>query len=238
MNRGPRGSIESVAEMESADSPFPCSLEGHQVFVLGSAPDSFPPPAGTGTWSIITVNGSQVVLQRLGLPAEPVMTLMNRSVLKSSIRSGVAARQVLRGLATGHLVVMSHEVNPKQRLLIVLRLWWIRYRYRSLTLLDMRSREDIMQEMLGEAFDASKPPSNGLFLALLALRLGASRVLMSGFSLSRAGHAYNDLQLPRRHLDGDAAALRHIVASEWPIYTNDQRFSRESGLPLITHSAQ
>jgi hypothetical protein len=94
-----------------------------------------------------------------------------------------------------------------------------------------------MQKLLGDAYDASKPPSNGIFLALLALHLGASRILMSGFSLSRIGHAYNTLDLPRRHVDGDTLALRRIVQSGLPIFTNDERFARESGLPLISRAA-
>jgi hypothetical protein len=217
----------------SGTGAFPFDLAGRQVFVLGSAPDSLPPPADSGTWAIATVNGSQAVLQRLGLPATPVMTLMNRSVLKSSIVSGVAARAVLRGLHTNELVVMSHKVSSKQRLLIALRLWWLGYRYRSLTVLDMEDRRRIMQRFLGDAYDDARPPSNGIFLALLVLHLGASRVLLSGFSLSRAGHSYNALNLRRGHVDGDTAALRRIVAAQMPIVTNDARFSGESGLPLI-----
>lgn len=216
---------------------LPFDFKGHKIFALGSAPDSFPPPAHSGTWQVVTVNGSQAVLERLGLHAAPIMTLMNRSILKSSIASGVAARRVLRGRSTDHLVVMSHESNDKQRLIIALRLWWLGYRYRSLTVLDMRQRNQIMAALLGDIYDESKPPSNGIFLALLALYLGASRILMSGFSLSRAGHAYNTLDLPRRHLDADALALERIVALGLPIYTNDGRFARESGLPLIAGAA-
>jgi O-antigen ligase len=217
-----------------ASNTFPFDLGGRQVFALGSAPDSLPPPAGSGEWLAVTVNGSQALLEGLRLPATPVMTVMNRSVLKSSIVSGVAARKVLCNLSTDHLIVISHKVSSKHRLLIALRLWWLRYRYGSLTVLDTRDRREIMEQLLGDAYDESKPPSNGIFLALLAVHLGASRVLMSGFSLSRTGHAYNDLNLPRRHVDGDALALRRIVASGLPIFTNDERFARESGLPLIS----
>jgi len=217
----------------SRDAVFPFDFGGRQVFVLGSAPDSFAPPPESGAWTVTTVNGSQVVLERLGLPASPVMTLMNRSVLKSSIVSGIAAREVLRGLSTDHLVVMSHKVSSKHRLLIALRLWWLRYRYRSLTVLSMQDRARIMRALLGDAYDDANPPSNGIFLALLALHLGASRVLLSGFSLSRSGHAYNALNLSRRHVDGDMAALRRMAAAQMPIVTNDARFAGESGLPLI-----
>ena len=220
--------------MANAFDPFGFDFTGRQVFALGSAPDSFPPPSGTGIWSVATVNGSQAVLERLGLPATPVVTLMNRSVLKSSIRTGIAAREVLRGRSTGNLIVISHKVSAKQRALIALRLWWLRYRYRSLTVLDLRQRGEILEQLLGDAYDAAQPPSNGVFLALLALHLGAHRILMSGFSLSKGGHAYNDLNLRRGHLDGDTAALRRIVDAGLPIFTNDERFSRESGLPLMS----
>jgi len=86
---------------------------------------------------------------------------------------------------------------------------------------------------LGDAYDRGRPPSNGIFLALLALHLGARRILMSGFSLSRTGHAYNTLNLRRVHIEGDTLALRRIAGLGLPIFTNDERFSRESGLPLI-----
>ena len=220
--------------MDPTSTELPFDFRGCQVFALGSAPDSLPPPAGSGAWSVVTVNGSQVVLERLGLAALPVLTLMNRSVLKSSIRTGIAARAVLRGLSTRHLVVVSHKVGRKHRLLTALRLAWLRYRYRSLTLLSIEQREQIMASMLGEAYDRNRPPSNGVFLALLALHLGASRILMSGFSLSRAGHAYNTLNMRRGHVDGDTAALRRFVELDFPIFTNDERFSRESGLPLLS----
>lgn len=227
----------SSEAMEDVSCVFPFDFCGRQVFALGSAPASFPPPGDSGPWSIITVNGSQAVLQRLGMSATPVMTLMNRSVLKSTIASGVAAREVLRGRSTGHLVVMSHAVSARHRLVIALRLWWLRYGYRTLTVLHMRERGRLMAKLLGDAYEQSKPPSNGIFLALLALHLGASRVLMSGFSLSTAGHAYNRLNLDRRHVDGDTAALRRIASLQLPIFTNDERFARESGLPLICGTA-
>ena len=220
--------------MKNVSDPFPFDFRGRQVFALGSAPESFPPPAEGGAWAIITVNASQAILERLGLPATPMLSLMNRSVLKSTIRSGIAAREVLRGLSTENLVVVSHEVTRKQRLIIALRLWGLRYRYRSLTVLDMSHRSRIMQELLGDAYDERMPPSNGIFLALLALHLGASRILMSGFSLSKTGHAYNELNLARGHLDGDTAALRRIVVLGLPIFTNDERFAGESGLPLMS----
>jgi hypothetical protein len=165
------------------------------------------------------------------------MTLMNRSILKSSIVSGVAAREVLRGRSTDNLVVMSHKAGSKHRLLIALRLWWLRYGYRSLTVLHMHSRGQIMGQLIGDAYDAANPPSNGIFLALLALHLGATRILMSGFSLSRTGHAYNQLNLQRRHVDGDTLALQRIAARKLPIFTNDERFARECGLPLISGAA-
>lgn len=60
---------------------------------------------------------------------------------------------------------------------------------------------------------------------------------MSGFSLTRGGHAYNELNMRRGHLDGDAAALRRFVELGLPIFTNDERFSRESGLPLVASAA-
>jgi hypothetical protein len=223
--------------MQNLPSAFPFDFRGRQAFALGSAPDSFPPPAASGAWSVITVNGSQAVLERLGLPPTPALTLMNRSVLKSSIVSGVAARDVLRGRTTGHLVVMSHKVSARHRLIIALRLRWLRYGYRSLTVLHMDSRGRIFEALLGDAYDAATPPSNGIFLALLALHLGASRILMSGFSLSRSGHAYNRLNLQRRHVDADALALHRIASSKLPVFTNDERFARESGLPLIAGAA-
>jgi hypothetical protein len=143
----------------------------------------------------------------------------------------------LRGRSTDNLVVVSHEIGFKHRLLIALRLRWLGYGYRSLTVLHMRSRGQILQAMLGDAYQAANPPSNGIFLALLALHLGASRVLMSGFSLTRTGHAYNELNLQRRHVDGDTLALNRVAAMKLPVFTNDERFAHESGLPLISGAA-
>lgn len=210
---------------------LPVSFSGQHVFVLGSGPGSSAPPASG--WATATVNGSQALLQGLGLPARPTLTLMHNTLIKSRLHSNIAARKVLRGLATGHLVMMDREPSFKHRCLARIRLWALGYRYDTLTLLDYGARQRIIAQMLQQPYDSEQHPSNGIFLALLVLHLGAASVLMSGFSLSRGGHAYNTHNFPREHVNADLLALQRMAELGLPVFTNDPVFSVESGLPLL-----
>ncbi|RVB97294.1 hypothetical protein EN883_34785, partial [Mesorhizobium sp. M7A.F.Ca.AU.002.06.1.1] len=57
-------------------------------------------------------------------------------------------------------------------------------------------------------------------------------VVVSGFSLSQAGHGYDSRNAFRYHADEDADLLRRVARRGEPIYAEDRDFARESGLPL------
>jgi hypothetical protein len=134
---------------------------------------------------------------------------------------------VLRDGRTRCLLLMS---DPMARLQLMIRLALLGYRYERLIFLSPEQRAAVIRDVLGEK---DIKPSNGVFLAALALYLGSPRVVVSGFSFTTAGHAYNDLNLPRNHVNADATALTAAVTRGLPIFTNDPVFAKESGLPLI-----
>ena len=197
-----------------------------QALVLGAGPNAAPPPGFPNDWMLLTVNGSQAIAKAWGAP-RPDLTLFGTTVLGRH-PSNRAAQAVLRGAGTDCLVMVSegfHRFGDR------LNLWRIGYRFGSLRWLSRAERRAILAAVLGE--EASLKPSNGIVLAIIALSLGCPRVVMTGFSLSSAGHAYNDLNHPRNHVDADAAVLAEIVRRKLPVFTNDPRFAAETGLSLL-----
>ncbi|WP_153114685.1 hypothetical protein [Rhodocyclus tenuis] len=219
--------------MTNASCELPFDLNGQQVCALGSAPGSIFPPDNGEPWTIATVNGSQAVLGTFGISGSPKFTVFNTSLIKSSFKTNVATRKALRGLGTENLIVLSDENALRKRLHIKLLLFFLRYRYGTLKLLNTMRRVEVMEEVLQMSLADAEKPSNGIFLAFLALHLGARRVVMSGFSLSKAGHAYNKLNFLRGHVDADRFVLARAVSIGLPIFTTDSEFSAESGVPLL-----
>ena len=220
--------------MITLDSSFQLIFENCQVFALGSAPGSQPPPDGLGEWKTITVNGSQAILKGFDSSTPPTATLFNTSLIKSSYNVNVAARKVLRGANTENLIVLSGNTGWRKRLHVIFRLFMLRYQYKTLSILNTNDRIRIMEALLDIKFpEREYQPSNGIFAVLLALHLGASKVLMSGFSLTKQGHAYNNLNFKRAHSTGDRLILQRAIEIGLPIFTNDKEFSDESGVPLI-----
>lgn len=204
------------------------------VFALGSAPGASPPPGKKEDWEVITINGSQASLEKLGLETTPTATIFNTSLIKTKYNVNVAARKVLRGCRTENLVVLSGSTSFRKKLHVIFRLLMLNYRYKTLSILSTSDRISIMEDILRMKLpEREQQPSNGIFTVLLALHLGAERVLMSGFSLSKQGHAYNNLNFKRAHTTGDLLTLRRAVEVGLPIFTNDEEFSKESGIPLI-----
>lgn len=221
--------------MTQKNSSLPFSFNKKQVFALGSAPGASPPPGQKEDWEVITINGSQASLEKLGLYSTPSATIFNTSLIKTKYNVNVAARKVLRGCRTENLVVLSGRTSFRKRLHVILRLFILNYRYKTLSILSTAERISIMEKILCvKLIGREQQPSNGIFIVLLALHLGAEKVLMSGFSLSKQGHAYNNFNFKRAHTSGDLFTLHRAVELGLPIYTNDPEFSKESRIPLIS----
>lgn len=210
--------LPPIAELPRLDRP---------AIVLGSGPNSRP-PADARDWALLTVNGSQAL--SAGWPvSDPDMTLFGTTVLGMR-KSNRAAQAVLRGRHTRLLVMVRDGSNP---LVHSFNLWRIGYRHDRRVLLSTAQRADLFEAVLGKSLGSVAKPSNGIFLVLIALHLGAPKVLMTGFSLSKAGHGYNASNHPRNHAGADADILAELVRREAPVFANDPDFARESGLRLL-----
>ncbi len=194
------------------------------VLVLGSAPGAVP-PADLQTRRLLTVNASQVIAEGWGMP-RPDMTLFGTTVL--GLRpSNRAAQQVLRRRETGCLVRMS---DGSRTLIHDFNLWRMRYIADRVVSLDIPTRRGLIASLVGDELAQRFKPSNGVYLVALALALGATDVVMAGFSLTVSGHAYNNENHPRHHIDADREVLRGMVAAGAPIATTSQEFAKKSDL--------
>ncbi len=197
-----------------------------KVLVLGSAPGPIP-PVDLVDRRLLTVNASQVTAEGWGMP-RPDMTLFGTTVL--GLRpSNRAAQQVLNRRGTGCLVRMTdgsatfiHDFN----------LWRMRYVADRVVPLDIPTRRGLIANLVGDAIAQRFKPSNGVYLTALALALGATDVVMAGFSLTVAGHAYNNENHPRHHVDADREVLLALVAAGLAISTTSPDFAASSGLRL------
>lgn len=201
-------------------------IEG-PVFLLGSAPNPTPIKGPREHWTLVTVNGSQCIAAPWGM--QPTMTLFGLSFVQTT-RANREARKVLIGRSTKQLLCVG---APHHYFHYKFVTWKLRYKYEHMTILTPPEREKITIAMIGAGKEVTGKASNGVFLALLCLYLGASKVVMSGFSLTTHGHAYNQRGLPRKHIDADAAVLSAALKAGLQIFTNDQGFAGESGLPYL-----
>ncbi len=201
--------------------------QGERAFVFGSAP-KYTIPISINDFRVLTVNGSQVKLKGL----VPDLTLFNTSLIKSSFLANIEARKALMGLETRNLVVVVGKTGWRKRIHVLYRLFRLKYKSKRLCLMESADREFVLKDLLGLDVKAFGLPSNGVFLAVLACYLGASEVLMSGFSFSQDGHSYNNLNLGRGHIDADKIVLNRVRDLNLPIFAMDYEFARDSGLKL------
>jgi hypothetical protein len=201
-------------------------IEG-PAFVLGSAPNPVPPRDRSRKWTLATVNGSQVVAAAWGL--EPEITLFGLSFVHTT-PANAETRKVLSGKRTRQLLCIGARKHYFHYRRVTRQLG---YGYDRLTTITPKDRADITRSVIGVSNDETGRASNGIFLAILCLHLGASEVVMGGFSLTQHGHAYNDKGHFREHIDADRAVLARAAKAGLRIATNDPRFSAESGLPLV-----
>lgn len=204
---------------------FP-SLAG-AVLVLGSGPNARP-PSDYQNRILLTVNASQIIARRWGQKV-PYITLLGSSVLNNDPANIEAKEMMKRGHTENLIVIKGNLEEEKARL----RLRKLGYTYQSIQFLTKDDRAQILSDLLGIPITEKTKPSNGVFLALLAVHLGARQVLMTGFSLSQNGHAYNNKGRPRAHAPEDRIVLARAMEINLPIFTNDPNFAQESGLHLF-----
>jgi hypothetical protein len=201
--------------------------------VVGSAPDPTRPQGLDDTWFVVSVNASQKTAEQFGLPI-PDLTIFRDDVDRPGDIHDAFWRSV-SGKRSKHLVaIMGSRENHG----IARHLAAHRYEADRLTELNRHVRGAVIAEMSGHYHvGLSAGVSNGIFAALLALKLGAGPVVMSGFSFSPGWHFDKNVAVPRGHIGPDKDVCAAMVARGYPIYAADASFAELSGLPLWTGSA-
>ena len=196
--------------------------------VLGSGPNPAIPAGFNKTWSLLTVNASQASIKDLNM--QPAVTVISDQMLGNSA-ANIAGKEALKNSKTSRLVLINrrYAVSHAKRILRTLN-----YCYEELSVISHWGRSRIAYEVLKEYValgSGEQKISTGIFASLLALYAGANQVVLSGFSFSIDGHAYNTLNHKRSHISSDKTALLLARNKGLPFYTPDKTFSAESGLP-------
>lgn len=201
------------------------------VVVVGSAPLSHKPVGFDETYRIISVNASQVVIDDWGIAA-PDVTLMGYNEIRGMATSAVEARRVLNGRRTSSLYVLAWR-HGLERLKTDLKAF--NYSCPDLHTVDRYERIALMHKVSGTLnleLNAETKCSNGLIAVLFALHNGATAVIITGINPHSAGHAYNGINLVRKHVQTDSEMLKRLVALGCPVYTSDPEVSENVGLPI------
>lgn len=213
-------------------SPIPRFVGGFDgpVVVVGSAPHQTMPKGFDDHYGVVTVNGSQGVVETWGR-IKPSVTIMTGKQLDGENINAVSVRQVLAGKSTGILYVLWRGEMAE----LAAKLAAISYYYDQLFLLKNSERMEMHYRLLGKLnLERTRDErfSNGLTGVLYALSNGAPSVILSGISPHSTRHVYNSANLTRQHSATDATVLRALVARGYPIFTADQDVSDKIGVPL------
>lgn len=211
--------------------PYPAlpELTG-SAFVFGGAPDPVVPETLLETATVISVNASQVYLERFGV-TKPHITLM-RSDMDDGKNTSAMKLKKLEGRGTGLLVMFGTNRDPECRVQRGL-LEKAGYRYDDLLILDHLSNMKIRSGLL----DPKAPfllwkyePSLGVQAILMALAMGASDVAVTGVSFRTSGCSYSKLDYERIHVAHDLTVLRRINKAWLPVFAVDEALAEDTAL--------
>jgi len=222
-------------------------LDGVAV-VYGSAPSASIPNGYQDSWKIITANSSQYLTDKLGLKKPDISIVCTTSFLHGSSHEETVynegATKALYGRSTNHLIMAEDKICSDFRRKIrnekiIKSLRRNKNEYNSIEFMPYAFRYKFSADILGHEYSLSKNVSTGFFAALLAYKIGASKVVMSGFSFSNHKHGYPDEyfnqtggrgDLGRGEITGDIIMLDWIKKNKLPFYAAEQKFAEESGL--------
>lgn len=210
-------------------APFPIS---GPVVVVGSAPVSHKPIGWGSDYLIITVNGSQSVIESWGTEVPDITFLMYNQIYGTT-PNAVAVRGVLKGRRTGILYVLPWEKNDRERL--DKGLCAFDYKYDSLHIVDRYERMALLDRVAGlrsSELDSDSKCSNGMNAVLFALHNGAPAVIITGINPNSTGHSYNKTGLARQHVQMDKEIVAKLLSEGHPIFTADPAVSADLGIPL------
>lgn len=199
------------------------------VLVVGSAPQSSLPVGVTPDWFLVSVNASQTVAAEFGF-VEPDLTIFRDSLMIPGDYQDMMW-PLLAGRRTKHLVSIVGSASDRN---IAAHLPEKGYQAEKVTEIGRNVRGAVIAEATGRylaTLSGHDGVSNGIFAILLAYKLGASPVVMTGFSFSRPGWKQRpDIVATRPHLIGDTIACQMIRERNLPIYAADPTFAEEAGL--------
>jgi hypothetical protein len=203
------------------------------VVIVGSAPISTI-PAGFGTqFHVITVNGSQSILDRWGVDV-PDATFMQFNQVEGQTTNALHVRKVLDGKRTRLLYVVRW---PKSLDVLKQGLAAFNYSYDHVKVINRFKRMAMYEAVMGDLnveIDDNMKFSNGITAVFYAILSDAKVVIISGINPDSSGHVYNDANLKRLHAGTDKQILQALIDRGYPIYTADHEVAKNSGLPLWT----
>ncbi|MBZ9943602.1 hypothetical protein LB533_21170 [Mesorhizobium sp. BR1-1-13] len=201
------------------------------ALVMGSAPNFRLPQGHDADWALVTVNASQLLAETVGLPV-PDIAVIRRGIFVDASEQDFYKRDLLRGRQAKHLII---PVWPGVEDKLKAGCRTFDYRYETLQALTKWQLANVVWQLSGKYHmfrGWHRKISTGAFAIILARFAGFAPVVVSGFSLSQAGHGYDTRNAFRYHADEDAALLRRVVRRGEPIYAEDKDFAAETGLPL------
>jgi hypothetical protein len=199
------------------------------VWVVGSAPDTLSHTTPREGCKVITVNGSQAVLDHGG-PRKPDYAIIRDT--STGVIGDAEIRKVLTGRGADNLVGVRLDRSTEALRREVAE---FDYRYNRIFAVDHAQKDRLMFQVVHATgwFGAGRMfPSHGIFAIALARFLGGDPIVVTGFSLSRNGHAYMQSGIARLHIEDDRVFLRAMAASRFNLFTIDREFAKESGLRL------
>lgn len=201
------------------------------VVVVGSAPVSHKPAGFDDSFSVITINGSQSVTQGWSVDV-PDVTLIQFNQIEGTNTNAVEVRRVLRGQRTRMLYILLWR-DGFDRLVNGLKAF--DYRYDRMEIVNRYQRMALLDRVGGlkkAELEADSKCSNGINAVLFALYNGATEVIITGINPDSGGHAYNQENLARMHVQMDRQILLCLLQKGYPVYTADPAVSESLGLPL------
>jgi hypothetical protein len=201
------------------------------ALVVGSAPRPTVPKKVDNNWFRISVNSSQVVLDEFGL-APPNLTIFMPKIRKED-KFRKAYWDALRGRSTDHLIFSVGKTNDGGHQDFIAEK---HYKANTISFLTQTTKAAIVTEIANRymisVFGARRQVSNGIFATFLALKLGANKVVMSGFSLNDGWYHTKQLVGQRNHVAADLMACKALVDRRLPVFASDPVFAERTGLPL------
>lgn len=201
------------------------------ALVVGSAPNPTKPKGVDDSWFRISVNGSQFVLEKFGLGSPNFTVFQSRIFVKDERRKPYW--EVLSGRSTETLLLSNRkrEIPEALNFLASKNYKAARVIHASEWLKGLLASE-VTGAFVTTPYRFNDILSNGMFAALLALRMGASPVVMSGFSVQDGWSHAPSVANRRKHLVIDAKATKLALERGYPLFTSELGFSERMGIPL------